>query len=411
MIKISLTAPLIAFFLSGNNIYASESSPRQLASEELFDKVFGEKKTEKTIQVDVTYGQLFIGSINTTLSGDKVVSINLDDLKNILLPLVREEKVKLYQFKTGETSLHELQESFPVVLTYSPSELRFILTFPAENAKPLESKVFDEMLPYYSRQATQPAYFSAGLNYKLESVTFQNINQRDDFFAQSEFFSNIGKVSLESRQTYSSNRSQHWIRQNSKLIYDRPKALQRFELGDVNHQIIGYQQYANLGGFALFSDFSLNPYRTYSPTSAFEYLIENRSLVKTYVNGSLIKTEYMNAGRYQVRDIPLNNGINRIVVEITDELGSTKVLLFNEASSLDLLNEGTVRYSIASGSPSTDTDVGKKYSEQIFSTGFVQYGFRRNWTMGLYGEGNNKYQMLELTKFFLQKLGIFSGMD
>ena len=44
----------------------------------------------------------------------------------------------------------------------------------------------------------------------------------------------------------------------------------------------------------------------------------------------LLKTEYMDKGRYSVKDIPLNNGINKILIELVNELGTTKTFIFNE---------------------------------------------------------------------------------
>lgn len=120
--------------------------------------------------------------------------------------------------------------------------------------------------------------------------------------------------------------------------------MQRFEVGDVNFPILGYQQSFQIGGISFYRDFSLNPYRVVNPTSSFEYRIDSRSLVKTYVNNILLKTEYMNAGSYSVKDIPLNNGINKILVEVLDELGATKTFIFNESGSLDLIAEGVSRY-------------------------------------------------------------------
>lgn len=380
----------------------------QTPADDLFSKVFGNQQSEKIVQLDVSYSSLYVGAIKARFVGEKLKALDGEDLRRVIFPLLREEKLPGYQFPAGFIDIAEFNKQFPSKLEFNSSELKLSLVLPAEDSRPRESKIFDDLLPYYSRQAVDAAPFSAAVNYKIEHTTYRNSVSQDGIAAETDFFSNIGKVGVESRQTYSDGRNQRWIRQNSRLVYDQPDRLKRFEAGDVSYPTLAYQQFVNMGGVAVYSEYALNPYRTFTPTSAFEYLIESRSLVKTYINGSLIKSEYMSPGRYAVRDIPLNNGINRIVLEITDEFGVTRKLNFNEASSIDLIAQGNYRYSLASGAIAQDTDKGKDYSEDVFTSGFMQYGLLRNWTAGIYSEGSRKYQMLGTNHIFATRLGSFS---
>jgi len=408
LIKISYFFLLFIAFTGNQNGFAGEAVSRKVSSDELFNKVFGTKQAEKIIEVDVSYNSLFVGVVNARMAGDSVVAIEGASLKKVLHPLIREDRINLYNFSDNFITLEEFGIKFPASLKYNPADMNLGVSIPPEDVKPRESKIFEDFLPDYSRRAVQPAFFSAALNYKIEHVSVSNSKEQDGLLGQSDFFSTVGKVGVESHQNYDSNRSQEWYRQNSKLVYDLPKNLQRLEAGDVDYSTLGYQNFVSMGGMSFHSDFSLNPYKTYTPSSSFEYLIENRSLVRTYVNGSLLKTEYMNPGRYSVKDIPLNNGLNKIVVEITSELGVKKVLIFNQSSSLDLLNQGTSRYSIASGVPSIETAEKKQYLSRNFTTGFFQHGMNRNWTAGLYGEGSDKYQMLGTNHILATNLGNFS---
>ncbi|RPJ78046.1 MAG: hypothetical protein EHM20_04865 [Alphaproteobacteria bacterium] len=191
------------------------------------------------------------------------------------------------------------------------------------------------------------------------------------------------------------------------MTYDRPKQMQRMEAGDVHFPILGHQQSRTIGGLSFYKDFSLNPYRSNGATSSFEYEIETRSLVRTYINNTILKTEYMNPGRYLVKDIPLNNGVNKIVVEITDEFGRKKIQVFNEAGSVDLLAPGLSRYSLAAGYPSNDGEVSKKYEDKngAFLTSFYQYGVNKYWSAGFYHQGNRDYNILGTHNIFATQFG------
>ncbi|MBC7713942.1 MAG: fimbrial biogenesis outer membrane usher protein [Rhizobacter sp.] len=380
----------------------------QQNTDELFKKVFGKSsREEKKTQVDATLGDFFIGEINVSLMGEKIISISQDDLKRILSDKIREESLIKYKLGSGNVN----PDALPFKIAYHASELRISVLIPPADLKPNDANVYDDLIPYYSRQAIGPAPFSLGLNYKLEQSFNKNTNQDNSFLAQTDAFMNIKNVSIENQMAYLSNRDRNWGRQSTKATFDRPNRMQRFEAGDVFFPIIGYQQAQSLGGVSFYKDFSLNPYRMVTPTSSFEYQIDNRSLVKTFVNNVLLKTEYMNAGRYSVRDIPLNNGINKIIVEITDEFGVTKVLNFNDSGSLDLLAEGISRYSLAAGYPSNEVDGDLKYNtneQGAFASGFYQHGIYKHWTLGAYAQGNKNYSLLGTNNIFSSKYGNWS---
>ena len=390
MIKINLKPLILSSLFFCCPVYRPVAYAQ--STDELFKKVFGKVSEEKRTKVDVSLGDFFIGEVSVVLLGEKVISISGEELRKSLSDKIREDKRSKYNIADGEVK----PELLPFKIIYHAPELRISIQIPPEDLRPTDANVYDELMPYYSRKGIEPAPFSFGVNYKLEQTLNHNTSQTDTFTAQTDAFMNIQKVAFENRMTYLSTRQREWGRQGSRAIFDRPGRMQRIEAGDVNYPIIGYQQASSLGGLSFYRDFALNPYRVVSPTSSFEFQIDNRSLVKTYVNNILLKTEYMNAGRYSVKDIPLNNGLNRIVVEITDEFGVTKSLTFNESGSLDLLAQGVSRYAIAGGYPSEEVDGNLKYKQNkgaFFST-FYQHGFLKYWTTSAYAQGNKQFTML-----------------
>lgn len=372
-------------------------------SDELFKKVFGKVQESKVIVIDVTMGEFLLGAVSATVIGEKIQNLSGPDLEKLLIDKVRDEKKAIYRFGQRQMEL----ESLPFKTQYSPTEMRLAIEIPFQDLKAQDANLFDELVPYFSRKAVDAAPFSFGTNYKLEEVQNSKLNQAGYFQANTDTFVNIKSVSVENQMHYLSSRNTGWYRQNSRLTYDRPHKMQRFEMGDVNFPILGYQQSRSLGGVSVYRDFSLNPYRTSAPTSSFEYDIESRSLVRTYVNNVILKTEYMNPGRYSVRDIPLNNGVNKIVIEATDEFGKKKVLIFNEAGSVDLISPGLGKYALAAGYPSMDGDIEKKYEDEdgAFITSFYQHGINKYWSTGAYFQGNKKYNILGINNVFATQYG------
>lgn len=377
------------------------------SSDELYKKVFGKSGIESNkTKIDATLGDFFLGEVEVILNGESLQFISAKNLKDIIKEKIRAEafiKYKLIEEMVDPSTL-------PFKVNYHPAELRVSLTIPPEDLKPSDANVYDDLIPYYSRKAEEPAPFSMAVNYKLEQTFNKNTNQQNYFSAYTDSSLNINQVSFENQMNYFSNRNKRWGRQSSKAIFDRPNRMHRYELGDVNFPIVGYLQGKSLGGVSFYRDFSLNPYRTVTPTSSFEYQIESRSLVRTFVNNILLKTEYMNPGRYLVKDIPLNNGINKIIVEITDQFGVTKTLTFNDSGSLDLLAEGVSRYAFSSGYESSELDGNRIYNnnEGLLTSGFYQHGLEKNWTTSAYAQGNKKFKLLGLNQIFSTGFGNLS---
>jgi outer membrane usher protein len=405
LIKIKFLPSILGFFVF---MSVSQRTLAQTSSEDLFKKVFGKSSSEeKRALIDASLGDFFIGEVGVSLVGENIVKISSTDLKRLLADKIRETQLVKYSLPEGDVT----PEVLPFKIMYHASELRVSILIPPEDLRPSDANVYDDLMPYYSRKAAEPAPFSMGLNYKLEQTFNKKTNQEDAFTAQTDAFLNIKKVAFENQMQYLSTRQENkWARQGTRAIFDRPNRMQRFEVGDVNFPIVGYQQSFQIGGISFYRDFSLNPYRVVNPTSSFEYRLDSRSLVKTYVNNILLKTEYMNAGSYSVKDIPLNNGVNRIVIEVVDEFGATKTFTFNESGSLDLLAKGISRYALSTGYYAYDKDGNKEYEYERgpITSGFYQHGFNKHWTLSAYAQGNKKYTMLGTNHIFASRFGNFS---
>jgi outer membrane usher protein len=375
-------------------------------SEELFKKVFGKDQESKRINLDVTMEEFFLGSVRATVSGEKILTLSGADLELLLKNKIKSTSKAFYSF--GDKDIDATTLPFKVI--YLSSELRMKIEIPVKDLEPRSANIYDDMVPYFAKKAVGPAPFSIGTNYKLEDVQVSKLDQKDSFSSQIDSFMNIKSVTVENQMNYLSTRESAWYRQNSRLTYDSPDRMQRLEMGDVTFPILGYQKNRQVGGVSFYKDFSLNPYRVSAPTSSFEYEIVTRSLVRTYINGAVIKTEYMNPGHYSVKDIPLNNGLNKIVVEVIDEFGKKNLLIFNEASSIDSLASGLSRYSLTAGLPSTDNDTEKKYDEKdgAFYSTFYQYGLSKHWSGGAYAQGNNKFTMIGIDNIWATNFGNWS---
>lgn len=361
-------------------------------SDELYKKVFGQKNILKEIQASAIFEERILGEIRLKSQGSNVLSFNRDDLILALSSFVYEEKI--LDIKKFPSDV--IPKDFLFLVKFDPDEIVLELDIPESWIKPTEQSLLDDFIPYYSKKAIAPAPFSAQLNYKAEYVYQSNHSENNNIQGVVDHSLFLKGVVVDNSLTYQELRKENWYRENTVVTYDFQDRLTRFQLGDVNNNSIGFLQSKSLGGVSIFRDFSLNPYRVSYPTSRFEFSLNKRSLVRTYVNNLLIKSEYLNPGKHTIKDIPLNNGVNKILVEIEDEFGEKKILTFNEASSQDLLARGQSRFDLTTGKISRDLDNKKDYStyKDLFYSSFFQYGHRKNLTLAGYFQGLGNYSLL-----------------
>jgi outer membrane usher protein FimD/PapC len=95
----------------------------------------------------------------------------------------------------------------------------------------------------------------------------------------------VGTV-LEGIVTYRGDQSVPWQRQDVRLVHDRPKARVRTSLGDVNYGVSGFQSSWLMGGVAVTRSLELQRGRSSAPAAAKTLLLERRSRVEVWINGS-----------------------------------------------------------------------------------------------------------------------------
>src|SRR5690606_9500911 len=121
------------------------------------------------------------------------------------------------------------------------------------------------------------------------------------------------------------------------------------------------------------------------------------------------KSEYLSPGRYAVRDIPLVNGINNIVVEIEDDLGRKEIVNFQQTTSINLLNNGESRFDISVGYPFQDINFKRQYEkEDLLTSGFYQHGLSNVFTSALYGQNFSNFNLGGMESILATNLGNFS---
>ncbi len=289
-------------------------------------------------------------------------------------------------------------KDIPFEIKYDPVELLVRLSLQVEDEQKQDFYASDEVSPRIKAQAITPAGFSGAINYRIEQEWADTRLGDDRFGLYLDNFINIKGVVLESEINYrdSKNSQSGWFRGDTRLIKDLQDKEIRLQAGDVYPQSFGFMQGRPIGGISAATDFTLNPYTLPFPQGQGSFILRSRSNVKTWVNNVLIKDEVLPAGNYDLREIPLINGLNKVVVEATDESGQKKIFQFNLPTSSELLNQDKWRFSLSSGVPFRDTFLNRNYDDTnfILTSGFVQYGLTKVLTLGAYSQQQSDFYLL-----------------
>ncbi len=346
------------------------------------------------------------GDVNVDIESEKIKRIEKTSLMNSLISCTNYDLNEIKKLDDW-TDI----EAIGIDLKYNPVNLSIEINIPIENEAKSDFSLNDDISPRIKAQALKPAPISAAINYRFEKEWADSLLGDDQQNLYLDTFINIKGVVLESEINHSKSDSSQdgWFRGDTRLVKDIQNKDIRLQAGDIYPESFGFMQGRPIGGISAATDFTLNPYTLPFPQGRGSFVLRSRSNVKTFVNNVLIKNEVLPAGNYDLRDIPLINGLNKVIVETTDESGQKKIFQFNLPTSSELLNKDKWRFSISSGVPFRDINLKRDYSDSnlILTSGFAQYGLTKSLTLGGYSQQQSDFYLLGSEIGLATKLGNF----
>ena len=352
---------------------------------ELFEKAFGKKTTISTGPLSLYYGKHYIGELVANIkSNGELVSISLPSLKIALKNFLTIEEYKKLESLTGN-------DITPNVLTFNiffnQTELRLQINVNPTLINPIGEDNFRIRNKVEYGDITSPAIFGGIVNFKInESLMNSSLTDTNHVFSTNTSSSlNFKSYVLENQMYYSSINNGTVVIGDTTIVKDDIQNNLTYRLGDVHTGSFGYKDTIPVGGFSVRRNFNLDPDTLNNSGNYNEYVLTGRSKVRYFVNGSLLKTLDQDAGKYSVKDLPLNDGLNDISIEIEDEFGIKKSYSFNENFSSLMLKEGSTLFDITVGEKISFINQKRFYDkENIVKSTFIKHGWTPSITQSLY---------------------------
>lgn len=111
------------------------------------------------------------------------------------------------------------------------------------------------------------------------------------------------------------------IRLDSTFVYSDPSSMRRYRFGDYISGSLPWTRPVRMGGAQISSDFSMRPDLITFPVPAVKGSASVPSTVDVLVNGNPVVSGAVDAGPFQVPQVPVISGAGTVTTTVTDALG------------------------------------------------------------------------------------------
>ncbi len=349
--------------------------------------------------------------VEVTALGD-LIFIKKTDLLSLMNPFLSEEGKKKFQALAQTLSPENLIE-IGVGANYDPRTLTLFLNLPIE-LQVAQVASWKSDIPAWAKSSLDPAPWSLALNSSLrQDFAYGDVEagaDNSETTADLDGAFQFHRFVLEASGHYSSDEDS--IRRGDvRIVRDFPSHLLRSQMGDLVYPVMNLQSALALGGLSFSRESSLDPYRIVTPLNDQEFYLKSKSLVKVYVNGQLVRSVFLPAGRHSLLDLPLNNGVNEIRLDIRDFYGEESTITFKRFTSTKLLRAGFDEYSFNLGVLRTEQDGIRHYNEDHYGlilNSFWRRGINSYWTSGVFALTNDERSNIGVENTLSTDIGVWS---
>ncbi|MBD2653746.1 fimbrial biogenesis outer membrane usher protein [Synechocystis sp. FACHB-383] len=399
----------------------SEPTPANLGNEDdLFERVFGRPRPTGVQRLvapffinDLQQGQIVVFvSLGGSSSLQITASTLLSKMEEYARPDIQARLADLVD-NSGNLTLAALQ-SVGLDATFNDQLLELRIIIPPNLRKTIVYGSGNLQLPPGAATALRPSNFSGFVN--LIGTQPYAWDGTGDLGRQALNLGVEGALNyqgwvLEGSASFAEQSNNPWTRSDIRLVKDDPDNAIRYVLGDLFSTARSYQSFVPMVGFAMFRNFSLQPYLTTRPTGQFEFLLESPARVEIFVNGLLRQTLQLPAGPQDIRNFGLNTGLNNVTVKITDSAGRVEELSFSAPLATDLLEVGLNQFGLGVGVPAYTTNGVRNYdTSRPIIGGFYRQGITSTLTLGGYLQAAGSQQVIGMEGTLATSVGNF-GWD
>ncbi|TRD11283.1 hypothetical protein FGU71_05090 [Erythrobacter insulae] len=349
----------------------------------------GQRETPRTLNfsVPLVFNGRVLGDVMIEIIPGEPASFETVSLRSELIPLLNDRGIdKLDQTISGRQYISgtELSEA-GFQISFDESRLEVAVTFIAGEYRPVSSLGRED---YESAQQTlpsiQPAEFSAylNLNTNFDYSSQEGLLTPEIFLLGAARFKDV-VVELDGAFTEQFGDGYRFYRRSLRAIYDQPEHDRRFTAGDLRLTTIPLLQTPFVGGVAVEKRRQIfNPFQPVSRLGGQEVFLDSRSTVDVLINGAQYQTFQLDAGRYDLANLPLQAGSNNVELRIRDSAGRQQIVDLNYFFEPLGLPAGEEEYALSAGFIARDLNFEPEYTGDPVAVGYYRRALSENLILG-----------------------------
>lgn len=342
------------------------------------------------IPVRIEIDNVIMGEITANLNKKReAVSVNGVQLINLLSPFVQLDK--LNRIKTlidaDENITLENLSRVSIGSTYAEKDFKLTLVVPLEMRMVKDFPILvtknNTGLVLYDKDFSGFLNLRGLFGYTDQSTPTLYSYQTLPIQGQFELVQNLSYFTLESTATYKEYELTPIQRNDTSLVHDFESQKMRLRIGDFYTGIQGFQSSLAAGGVQLQKQFSIYPDKGAINRRSTSLQIKKNSLLEVFINNILVLRTRVAAGPYNLKDLPLLYGQNRVKVILRDDFGGVEEFVVDLLFDDQILAKGVHDFAYQAGKPSYYLLNEKKYYPDTFSSFYHKYGVTDETTLFL----------------------------
>ncbi|MDP1610659.1 MAG: fimbria/pilus outer membrane usher protein [Sulfuritalea sp.] len=291
-------------------------------------------------------------------------------------------------------------------LRFDEGRLALFVTLPPER---LPKKALD-LQPGRPERVMEPSDDSAFFNYRALTMG-GSAGGHGTTTLSTELGVRLGDFLLRSESTHARGAGPGQdIRYGTSLTHDDRRSLRRWTVGDFTATSGDLGGVMNLGGISLSKSYQIDPYFIRQPMAGFTGNVTSPAQAEIYVDGVRVRTEALQPGQFELRNLNYYGGRRDVSVVIRDQLGREQRLVYPFYFTDVNLREGLHEYSYGIGAQRQNLGVASNDYGKSAAFAFHRYGVSDSLTLGGRGEAEpGRHNFGPTLAWRSDRLGILSG--
>ncbi len=276
------------------------------------------------ITAPLQFNQRLLGDLPVLLTRDDRFIISSPEFLTLIAPLLTPEAYKELEalFVGKPRFLPEDIAPSGIRLEYDPEQLAVLVLKIAPEKRTVEA-LFQTGEPEVP--GDPPVPFSAFLNVDTAISHYSETGQveKPDIFLNGavRYQNFVLEADVQARRDFLTD-DYSIERRYARLIYDEPEKARRWFLGDLDPEARGRQGFINMGGVGVVRQRQrFNAFRSNVLAGGRRLVLQEQSTVRVMRNGIYQREFTLDAGQYDISNLPLDTGSNNIELEVQGVTG------------------------------------------------------------------------------------------